>query len=266
MNFSNLTHYTQVVWQLIKVDLLAYSSSRYLHDLIDSFFWTTTTLVVSGKLLTSFGMRPGFGIFVAAGIPATRCLFQIYSRSTAIVVDLMSNKAITYDLTLPIPTWIALSRIILSSFVRSLLLSLPALPFGLLFTWNEFTFANFSLFNYSVILILCALFCGAFGLLIASSVRTTEEISSIWNRVISPMWMLGGFQFSWITMMQKIPWLGYIVLANPFLYAMEGMRASILGPDGYLPVWLCASVLIIATILSGYFGVKKMQKNLDCVR
>lgn len=46
MIFSNLTHYTQVIWQLIKVDLLAYSSSRYLHDLIDSFFWTTTTLVV----------------------------------------------------------------------------------------------------------------------------------------------------------------------------------------------------------------------------
>ncbi len=263
--FEKFKAYTAVVWQLIKIDLIAYSSTRYLHELIDSFFWASTTLVVSANLLTSFGMRPGFGIFVATGIPATRCLFQIYARSTSTIVDLMSNKAITYDLTLPIPSWLALMRIIFSSFIRSMMLSLPALPFALLFTWREFDIAQFSLVKYLLILTLCSLFCGAFGLFISSSVQTTEEISSIWNRIVSPMWMLGGFQFSWITMMQKIPWLGYLTLINPFLYAMEGMRASVLGQAGYLPYWVCAIVLILSTLVSGYFGIRKMSKRLDCV-
>ena len=263
--FTKLRLYTTIIWHLIKADLIAYSSSRYLHELIDSFFWATTILVVSGKLLTSFGVRPGFGIFMAAGIPATRCLFQIHSRATATIVDLMHNKTITYELILPIPSWLAFIRIILSSFIRSLLLSVPALPFGLLFTWHEFNPAHFSFLHYSVILILCALFCSAFGLLIASSVTTTEEISSIWNRIVAPMWMLGGFQFSCTTIMQQIPWLGYVVLANPFLYAMEGMRSAILGPNGYLPFWLCCTVLTFSTLLSSCLSIRAMKKRLDCV-
>ncbi len=263
--FEKVKAYTAVVWQLIKIDLIAYSSTRYLHELIDSFFWASTTLVVSANLLTSFGMKPGFGIFVAAGIPATRCLFQIYGRATTIVVDLMSNKTITYDLILPIPTWLALTRIILSSFIRSLCISLPALPFALIFTWQDFNPAIFSLPKFLLILVLCALFCSAFGLLIASYVTTTEEISSLWNRIVSPMWMLGGFQFSWITMSKQMPWLGHLTLLNPFLYAVEGMRTSILGQEGYLPYWICIIALILSTLASGYCGIRKMSKRLDCV-
>ncbi len=263
--FQKIKGYAAVVWHLIKVDWLAYSTTRYLHELVDSFFWTTTTLVVSAKLLTTFDIGPGFGLFVAAGIPAPRCLFQIHSRSTSTILDLMSNKAITYDLTLPIPSWLAITRIIFSSFIRSIMLSLPALPFSLIFTWNEFDFTQFSLFKYLLILTLCSLFCGAFGLFIASSVETTEEISSIWNRIVSPMWMLGGFQFSWKTMMQKLPWLGKCILLNPFLYAVEGMRGAILGQNDYINFWVCCGVLIISIIVSGYYGVRKMAKRLDCV-
>ncbi len=262
---KKIKSYASVVWQLIIADLTAYSSSRYINELIDSFFWTATTLVVSGKLLSSFGMKPGFGIFVATGVPVSRCLFQIYPRATAIIIDLMSNKAITYDLSLPIPSWLAIFRIALSSFVRSMLLSIPALPFGLIFTWDEFNFATFSFFKFSLILCLSGILCSVFGLIIASMVTNTDELSSTWNRIIFPMWLLGGFQFSWATVNLKVPWLGFVSLFNPIIYAMEGMRAATLGQEGYISFWLCVGVLTAFSIIFGYVGVRRMLKRLDSV-
>ena len=260
-----LNQYARVVLQLIKVDLFAYTASRYLNELIDSFFWTAVTLLVSGKLLSTFGMKAGFGIFVAAGIPTTRCLFQVYPRATATIIDLMSNKAITYELTLPIPTWLVFVRIICSSFIRNLLLSVPALPFCLLLTWDEFQPAVFCASKFAIILCLSALCCSTLGLVLASIVTDCEQLSSAWNRILSPMWMLGCFQFSWTNIALKMPWLGYFILANPITYAMEGTRVAILGQPGFLPFWNCVGALIMFSLAFGYIGVTNMQKRLDCV-
>ena len=257
--------YANVIWQLIIADLMAYSSKRYLNELLDSFFWALTTLLVSAKLLTAMGIGLGFGIFIAAGIPISRCLFQIYPRATHLIIDLMSNKAITYDLTLPIPTWLSFSRIIISSFIRNLLLSIPALPFCLLFIPDEFNASTFCLAKFSLILILTALCCGALGLVIASIVQSADELSSVWNRFLSPMWLLGGFQFPYATLSAKIPWLGYLSLANPITYAMEGARVTVLGQNGFLPFWHCVGALALFSIIFSYLGIKKMLHRLDCV-
>ncbi|MBM3894590.1 hypothetical protein FJ366_03285 [Candidatus Dependentiae bacterium] len=262
---KKIKSYSSVLWQLILADLVGYSSSRYLKDLLDSFFWIATTLFVSGKLLGSFGIAPGFGIFVATGVPATRCLFQIYGRTTTVIIDFLSNKSISYDITLPIPSWLAIFRIALSSCIRNLLLSLPALPFGLIFVWDEFNPATVCILKYILILFLTAFCCATLGLLIASVTNSAEELGSIWNRILSPMWMLGGFQFPWSTLNAKISFLGKLALLNPMTYAMEGIRSTILGPEKFLSFWLCVVALIVFSTLFSYFGIKRMAKKLDSV-
>jgi len=263
--FKKIKSYAAVVWQLIIADLTAYSSSRYINELIDSLFWTATTLIISGKLLPSFGVRSDFGIFVAAGIPASRCLFQVYPRAINIVLDLMSNKALTYDLTLPIPSWLAIARIPLSSFIRSMMLSVFAFPFSLFFVWDQFNYTQFSFIKFSTILTMSALFCSAFGLIIASIVHDADELGSIWSRAILPLWSMGGFQFSFNVMLSKMPFFGYLSLLNPVIYMMEGMRVAILGQSDYLPFWQCVTALLIFTIIFSCIGIKKMLKRLDSV-
>jgi ABC-2 type transport system permease protein len=263
--FKKAQQYSCTLWHLLHVDLIAYTSSRYINELIDSLMWTAITLVVSAKLLTAPGLPSNFGIFTAATIPAVRCLFQVYPRTTAMIIDLMSNKAITYDITLPIPSWLAISRIAISSFIRSMMLSVFSLPFGLIFVWNEFNQIFFSLPHFTLILVMSALVQSFFSLLIASYVTTAEQLASTWSRVIFPIWLLGCWQFTWASMLQKMPWIAYASLLNPVVYTMEGMRAAVLGQTGNLPYWNCIAALCIFTLIFAYISIKNMKKRLDCV-
>ena len=91
------------------------------------------------------------------------------------------------------------------------------------------------------------------------------KIRGMWMRVMFPMWMLGCFQFTWQLLYSKSPVLAYILLLNPFVYTMEGMRASVMGQAGSLPLPVCFTATLGFTLLLGYIAVRRIMKRLDCV-
>ncbi len=93
-----------------------------------------------------------------------------------------------------------------------------------------------------------------------------SKIGSMWIRVVFPLWMLGGFQFTWEMMYAKSPVLAYILLLNPFLYTTEGMRGAILGQAGSLPSSMCFVAGLFFATLYGAIGVWRLLKRLDAVR
>lgn len=253
-----------VLGQLLYADLITFKP-EIKDRLLDFFIYIALTVVVMAYLLTSLGIRADFGIFTAATLVATAGMFEVFPRTINILSDIMGNKVITYDLTLPLPSWLAVARIGITDAIRGLFVGVFALPFGLLFVFQQFEWAKFSLVWFTLLLIANAFFFGFFGLFLASFVKKMNNIGSIWMRIMFPLWTLGGFQFTWEILYAKSPVVAYVALLNPFLYTMEGMRAAVIGQPGSLPMWLCFSVTIGFTILCGYIGVRRMMKRLDAV-
>jgi len=254
-----------VLRHLLYSDFVVFKPT-YLGRLFDFFLYVAISVFVTGYLLTRLGMRGDFGLFTAATGVAAAGMFEIYPRAAAIVADVTGNKVISYDITLPIPSWLAIARLGISDAIRIVTLSIFSLPFALPFIWKDFDFSAFSPFWFVSLLLASALLFGFFGVFLVTMVPTMNQLEPIWVRVIFPLWTLGCFQFSWQVLYEAYPGLAYLMLLNPFTFTVEGMRAAIMGQAGSLPMWLCLSATLFFTLVLGVFGVCGILKRLDAVR
>ncbi len=263
--FKEFIESMPVFWRLIYVDLLIFKPV-YKDRLFDYFIYVSLMVLIMGYLLTGFGVRADFGMFTAATLVGTSGMFDVFPRAVAIVSDLSESKVITYDLTLPISGWLTIVRMGVSNAIRCVSLSIFALPFGLLFVWPQFNPANVSWGWFFALLCSNALMYGFFSIFLSSCIENMSKIGSMWIRVVFPLWMLGGFQFTWEMMYAKSPLLAYVLLLNPFLYTTEGMRAAILGQSGSLPIALSFFAGLALTFVCGCIGVSRLLRRLDAVR
>lgn len=262
--FKDIFSSLPVLGHMLYADFLIFRPA-YLDRLFDFFIYVSINLVVMGYLLTGFGMRADYGIFMAATLVATGALFEVFPCAVNIVSDLTGNKIISYDITLPLPSWMAVARIGLSNAIRGLAIGIFALPFGLLFVGNQFDSSNFSPAWFITLFIANTFFYGYFSVFLASFVPHMGKIGSMWMRVMFPLWILGCFQFSWQVVYAKYPIFAHVILLNPFVYTIEGMRAAVLGQEGSLPMWACLGATLLAALVCGVIGVKRMLKRLDAV-
>lgn len=260
----NFFSYLPVFVHLLHADLLEFKPS-YKDRLIDFFIYVSISVVVAGYMLTKLGIRKDFGLFTAATSVAVAGIFEIFPRAMVLVADITGSRIISYDITLPIPSWLAVMRIGFSDAIRSFALSIFTLPFGLPFVWNQFNPSTFSPIWFGIFLVTNALFFSFFSMLLASSVKNINYLESMWMRIIFPLMTLGTFQFTWETLFEISPAWGYLALLNPFVYPMEGVRATVLGQAGSLPIWLCLSATLGFTLIFGFLGVRRIIKRLDCV-
>jgi ABC-2 type transport system permease protein len=73
------------------------------------------------------------------------------------------------------------------------------------------------------------------GLLIGTIVEP-RKINLLFSVIILPVTFLGCVYHPWAAL-SPIPWLKYLVLANPLVYMSEGLRASLTPQLGHMPAW-----------------------------
>ncbi len=249
--------------QLLAADLIIFYES--LKDkLVNLFIWVGITLVVMGYIMPAFGLT-NFGPFQLAGLIASAGLFEVYPSAMSLVQDFSGDRIISYHLTLPLPSWLVLIKTITYYALNALTLSLCVIPMGKLVLWNQFDLTAVSWPHFLFFMVLVSVFYGVFTLWIASRAESIEKMGNVWMRFIFPMWFLGGFQFSWKALYSVFPALGYVGLINPMTYVMEGTRATVLGPSGYLPFWVTALAVLICILGFGYNAIKRIKRRLDFV-
>lgn len=250
--------------ELLRTDLKIFK--QIINDKIINFLiWVVTSAWVNTYLMSAFGVSQDYATFMIAGFCATAGFFEIYPSVVQWVNDIEGDQIISYYLTLPIPAWLMLARMVVFFALSSGALSLIVLPTCKLLAWNNFDINTFSIIHFSCIFIVMNLFFGAFTLVITSFVKNMSSLSNVWMRFVYPVWFLGGFQYSWQTLYKTSPVLGYIALINPMTYVMEAIRISILGHQGYLPFWLCLLVTVFFTVVCTITGIVRLKKRLDFV-
>lgn len=232
---------------------------------INLYIWAFCSLIIMGYIMQSFGLAADYGCFQLASIVGTVGLFEIYGNVTRNVIDFEGDRTISYYLTLPTTPAIVFASTVCFYTLIGTFLSIIIIPFGKLLLYNSFDLFHVSWFKTAVMIVLSNMFFGVFALLITSYVGTMSKMRNVWSRFIFPLWILGGFQFSWAVVNNISVPLSYVMLCNPIIYIMEGFRAAMLGQDGSLSWGLCCGVLCLFTLLSWFLMMRKMKRFLDFV-
>ncbi len=239
---------------------------RIWDNLIDSLIIPVVFIIIGGYILPSMGMPADYGSFMVV----SSTMMMAYS-STAwrgagpLIADLESDKSITYELTLPIPSWLVFVKVAFGFAIHAALLNLLTIPVGKLVLGSHFDLSNFSVIKFLLMYPIAILSFAFFSATIAFWVNNSHDFGRFWLRIGSQLFFFSGMQFSWAVLLKAWPTLAYIDLANPLLYTFEGFRTAVLGQEGNINFWICLSMLLLWILLFGILGTKLFKKKLDCV-
>ena len=261
LNFLQL----QTFWQLMIRSFVVYKP-HFKDKTINALTWTTLNVAVVAFIMPTVGLY-NFGPFSLIGITASNSFFTAANQISGLISEIEGDTSnLKYELTLPIPQWLALAKYAFEYAYQGFISSLMIVPIGLVLLFREFQFQNFFIIKFHCILLLISIFSGFFALWMSNFVKDMfHGIENMWSRIIFPLWFLGGFQFSWQGLYSISPVLAYINLLNPLTYAMEGARACTLNPALSLPYWNCVFALVGFTIIFGYLGIRNLKRRLDCL-
>jgi len=210
------------------------------------------------------GLGGSFGLFYLASIIATMPIFRIIPACGEILSDLEGEKIIEYELLLIVPVAFILGRKALWYAFETFLVSLIALPWGLILLWGN------NLSTISPLKIIGALFCiniffGFFALLCASIISHSSQLRMFWSVFLHTMWIFGCFFFSWAVLYKLYPHWAYLDLLNPGTHAMEMMRVALLGQQNFINYYASGAFLLIATGISYWAAILLFKRRLDLI-
>lgn len=254
----------KIFYQMLRVDFVIFRQ-EVRDKIINACIFTVAFTVIAAYLLPAFGIAQSFGLIMAAGLVACIGSFELFSVIINFMRDISETEIINFYITLPIPTWFIFMRMVIYSTYTAMLLGLSILIMSSIVLWNPILLYALLKPTFYIILTLSAFFYGAVALIIITLIRHLGQIGNAWMRGVFPLYIFGGFQFTWYSLYAVAPKAAYLDLLNPFVYTVEGMRAAILGPQGNLPVVVCISVLLIANSLLFIIALRRLKRKLDYV-
>ncbi len=262
MNNKNIY---QTFYALLSKDIAIYNK-RWIKRSIDALVWSGSSLMAAHYIMPSFGIKdPTYGTFILIGNFAIWGLFEMLTSIAMFLGDLQGDKSISYYLSLPLPSYMLFIEQALASAYRSMAGAIVILPMGKLILGENFMLSAINWPCLIIAFFIINIFYGFFTLFIAGYVPSLAALTMVRSRIMFPLWFLGGFQFPWKMLYGVAPKVALISLCNPIIYVMDGMRSTVLPHENYLPFWNCMGMLILFSILFGYFGTKKLKQRLDCL-
>lgn len=257
--------YFNVCKNLIAIDLIIFKQ-MFIDKFIDLSIWVVLTTLVTAYIMPYFGLAADFGVFQLGGIIAAAGLFEMGNSNVVdLVSDFEGDRVISFDLTLAIPSWLALASKVAYYFIIYTILALLMLPIGKLCLWNQFDLLSINYPKLILAIFAINFFYASFALWITSRVPNMAKMGQVWMRFIFPMWFLGGFQFSWMASYKTIPSFALANLINPMIYITEAVRVALLGQEGFINFWLCLLAIVFFAAVSFYFGITSLKKRLDFI-
>lgn len=251
-------------WQLMRKDLRQFRHV-YVGKFFDTCFLFFTNVVVFAYFMPNLGLNMDYGTFILIGAITSFGLFDIVAQVAELIFDIEGDRTITFKLTMPIPYWLVFVQLAAKWALTNILLCTPLFLVGKIILWNQFDLAEINYIKLIVMFPTVCIFFGFFSIWLTGVIKNLKSISSLFLRFINPIFMFGGYFFTWQASYELSPIIAYAILINPMIYAMEGMRAACLGQAGYLPFWNCFFALWGFIIVLGSHGILSLKKRLDCV-
>ncbi len=237
----------------------------FFQNLIDAIAWPTCLILVNGYVMPSLGLPASYGAFTTVSMVVIMGAYNAWAGSIAIAADLAGPRTISYELTLPLPYWMVWVKNGLYLALKTAIFNVMPLLLGKIILGNQFDMSNFSLVRFALIYSVSCLFFGMFALWSTVITTTADGHSRLELRLIGPMFFLNGWAASWAAMYSVSPFAATLIRFLPWIYAYEGTRNAVLGSNGYLPLWICVSMLLLFTALITWSRIRLFKKRMDCI-
>jgi hypothetical protein len=259
-----LQHPVKTAWWLIRSEL--YKFNKNIHQtFLDMLIPAVMNAFVCGYILPHIGLPERWSglvtvgeiVFFCAGIPFWRF-------GNKWIMEHESTESVTFELTLPLPPSYVLMRLVVGWWLQTMLtnsltLFVAKLLLGDRFDWSYISWPRVFL----MYLIMSFCFC-IIAAMATFYFMAMYKVWRFWDRLIFPV-SLVSIDFSWATAWVALKPLAYVMLAIPYTYGYEGMRAAVLGQQGFMNYWLCCAMLLVVSGVLWCGALHFFKKNLDCV-
>ena len=253
-------------WTLFCKEMTLYKR-EYPGTVINALCWLMAVMIPAMFFLPKMGIADNFCMLLLPAGAMSWGFFDIVPNTVITMSDLEGNRAIEYDLILPIRQSGIFLKMIVVNPCKSLMVSLVMFPAGagIIYLGRGFVFSDINLLKTILMFVVGSTFFASCGLWLTSLMTYIFQIRSIWMRVLMPLWWIGGFNNSWKVTYSFSPLFAQCCLINPIVYATEGIRAAVLGQDGYISYWFCLVVLTAGSIVFATLGIARFKRRLDCL-
>ncbi len=256
--------YATIFKHLLITDLLIYKKI-FLSKLSDYYLQLSIAIGITTYVMPAFGLSTNYGVFSFASFMGIIGMWEIYPDVAKFIMDLHGDSHTSYQLTLPLPSWLLWLKTICFFAIRLTALSLLVMPLGKIILWDKLDMCAIAPLKLITMIILANIFYAVFILWAVGRIKHMGLLGKLWTRYLYPLWFLGCFQFSWQVLYDISPWASYFALLNPITYVAEGTRAAIIGQADFLSFWYCAFALMSFTLVFWLVATRKLKQRLDFV-
>jgi ABC-2 type transport system permease protein len=216
---------------------------------------------VFGRVLTTSGYMPmQYKSLLLPGIIALSMLLSgIQAVAMPLIAEFQFTREIEDRLLAPIEIeWVAVEKII-GGMLQALVAGLVVLPAAWLTMGKGVEIAFAHPFLFAAICLLVALVSSAVGLTLGCSIGQTH-IGLMFSLVLAPMIFFGCTYYPW-SALAKFPILQKAVLANPVVYASEGLRSALVPQFPHLSLPVIFGGLIFFNVLFLAVGIRQFRRK-----
>jgi ABC-2 type transport system permease protein len=234
---------------------------NFLPLLLQTLLQPMLLVFVLGRVLTTSGMMPTQ--YKSLLLPGIIALSMLLAGIQAVAMPLISEFQFTREiedrLLAPIEIeWVAIEKVF-AGMLQALLAGLVVLPAAWLLVGKGVDLRLGHPVAFFTVALLVALLSSAVGLTLGCSVGQTQ-IGLMFTLVLAPMIFFGCTYYPW-SALASFPILRRLVLANPVVYASEGLRAALVPqfPHLPLPAILVALAVFDAAFLA--YGLHRFRRK-----
>ena len=216
---------------------------------------------VFGRVLTTSGYMPLQ--YKSLLLPGVIALSMLLAGIQAVAMPLISEFQFTREiedrLLAPIAIeWVAIEKVF-AGMLQALVAGLVVLPAAWLIMGSGVDLRLPHPLMFAALCLLVALFSSSVGLTLGCSIGQTQ-IGLMFSLVLAPMIFFGCTYYPW-SALEKFPILRRAVLANPVVYASEGLRSALVPQFPHLPVPTIFWALIVFNLLFLLFGLRQFRRK-----
>lgn len=250
-------HFLIIMCMLLRRDIYVLRTT-FGTALIDSAVALGTELILAVHLLPLMGM-PRFLIAPLFVGSIYARLFSLSNNNTIrLIYAIRAGGLPLYEAILPLPKYWLFARTIIRFSIELFLILFPLVISSIIFFGNDIGFDFVSWPSLCFFLTASSLFFGSLSIFLAHHYSFEWYLENGWARRLSIMFMTGVFFITWKTTMVCVPWFAYLALLNPTTYMVEGVRASLLDPQEYLPMAYC----VVGTLFCCGFMIWAMGRSI----
>jgi ABC-2 type transport system permease protein len=228
---------------------------------LQTFLQPMMFVFIFGRVMVSSGfMSTSYKSLLLPGIMA---LSMIFTGVWAVAMPLIGEFQFTHEiedrLLAPIENdWLAIEKVLFGA-AQAVVAGLAVIPAAWILLRPGVDLNLQSPLTFAGVTLLVALLSACGGLALGCSIDQAK-IGLMFSMVLTPLIFFGCTYYPW-SALANFPILQKVVLANPLVYASEGLRGTLVPQFPHLPIIVVLLGLLVFDVLFLLVGLRKFRKK-----